>query len=138
MNDTPPVTIPLLTICQTTPEGGMPFLNAWQGVITTPNVPAKTAYWLGRITKVFIEASNDFEKARIAAIKNHGAPVENEPGQFVVPVEKLDVFNAEIQSLDHPVELPLKVGFKLDLPPSFTPKDWIHVMSALDIFNEPV
>jgi hypothetical protein len=136
--NTAPITIPLLTLCSTTPDGRKPFLESFQRVLITPNVPAKTAYWLGKIAKIFAAENAEFEKVRVASIETYGAPSGDEPGQFSIPADKIKAFNAEIQSLDHPIELPMPAELKLDLPPSFTPADWLPLMSALDIFNEPL
>lgn len=133
----PNLTLPLMTICASSADGSQSFLHSFRRILATPDVPAKTGYWLARIHKVITSEVQGFQEARDKIIANLGTPVEGSPGQFTFTEERGTKFQEEVASLDHPVDLGVPAELKLHLPDNFTPAEWLPLMDALDLFHEP-
>ena len=130
-------TIPLLTICATSADGSQSFLNEFRRMLATPDVPARTGYWLSRIHKLLVSEVTEFHAARDKLITNLGSPIEGKPGEFSLKPENVEKFKAEILSLERDVDLGVPHDLKLALPATFTPEDWLPLMNAVDLFEEP-
>lgn len=131
-------TIPLLTICASSPDGPNSFLNDFLRILATPDVPARTGYWLSRIHKLLVSEVKEFHMARDKLIMSLGSPIEGKPGQFELKPENLAKLEAELKTLDHEVDLGVPADLKLELPANFTPADWMPLINAVDLFKEPV
>ncbi len=129
--------IPLLTICAVSPDGSQSFLNVFRRMLATPEVPARTGYWLSRIHKLLVSEVTEFHAARDKLITNLGSPVDGKPGQFELKPENAEKFKAEILSLEREVDLGVPPDLKLALPAKFTPEDWLPLINAVDLFEEP-
>lgn len=132
-------TIRLLTLCALAPDGSKPFMEAFKRVLATKDMPPRTGYWLGKIHKVCADEAAAFDEARTKRIRELGQPVEGNPDQIQIPADKLADFIAEIGAMDHDIDLGIPAELKLALPPVFPDgmTDWLPLMGALDIFEEP-
>ena len=130
-------TLRLLALCATEPDGSKPFMTAFARALATKDTPARTGYWLVKLHKVCAVEVAAFDEVRTRRVREIGQPVEGNPDQIQIPAEKIADFIAEIASMDRDLDLGIPAELKLALPPVFTPEDWMPLMSALDIFEEP-
>ncbi len=130
------MTINLLQICALNAEGEPLFLTPLRRALKNPGVPAKTAYWLGKISAVCEKEFAEFNAIRAAKIQELGEPIEGSPGQFNLQPEKVQELVNEMTSLAREVDLGIPDGLKLKLPTSCTPEDW-QPLIALDLFEPP-
>ena len=128
------VKVKLPRVCATTADGRAPFMDSLRAV-RRQSLPAKTFYWLNKISAVLEKEFADYEAARVALVVRIG--VKGAGGAYTVPAEKNAEFQKEMASLDLEVELPLDAGVKLELPANGVAEDWFPLMAALDIFAEP-
>ncbi len=133
----PNLTIPLVTICAASEDGSQSFLKSFRRLLATPDVPARTAYWLNKMHKTISAEVEAFNVERDKLVMNLGAPVEGEPGRFNIKPENMAKFVEEITSLDHPVDLGVPAELRLKLPDNITPAEWLPLMDAVDLFEEP-
>jgi hypothetical protein len=112
------------------------FQENFKRVLATRAVPARTGYWLAKLHKTCSEELALFDATRAKLFQKLGQPVEGQPGQVIIPPDKVPEFRSELDSLDHDVELGLPAELKLQLPETFTPEDWSDLI-ALDLFNPP-
>lgn len=130
------MTLKLLTICAADNDGNMPFIDAFRRALATPNVPAKTGYWLGKVFGLCKAESDVFAAVRAKKIQELGTPDPENPDKFNLPPEAMKKFVEEMTSLDRDIDLGVPADLKFKLPPVFTPSDWQPLL-ALDLFEEP-
>lgn len=111
------------------------FQDSFKRVLAS-TVPAKTGLWLAKISKVIEGELQLFNEQRNLLFKRLGQPIEGQPDQMTIPPDKVPEFMAELESLDHDIELGLPEGLKLKLPETFVTEDW-SALIALDLFEEP-
>lgn len=128
--------INLLKLCAIDALGDPAFLSPLRRALKTSGVPAKTAYWLGKISAICEKEFAEFNAIRGAKIQELGEPVEGAPGQFNLQPEKVQELLKEMASLSREVDLGIPEGLKLKLPTSCTPEDW-QPLIALDLFDPP-
>ena len=128
------VKVKLQKVCATLPDGRAPFMDSLRAV-RKQSLPAKTFYWLNKLSTVLEKEFADYEAARINLVMRLGTKIEG--GGYTVPPEKNDEFQKEMASLNHEVELPLDDTVKLALPACGVAEDWFLLMAELDIFAEP-
>lgn len=104
--------------------------------VLAASVPARTGYWLSKLSKVFDGEVKAFNEQRTKLFQKLGQPVEGHHDQVSIPADKVPEFTAEMNSLDHDVDLGLPADLKIQLPESFVPEDW-SALIALDLFNPP-
>ena len=129
-------TIKLLTLCACDRDGNMPFVESFRRALATPDVPAKTGYWLSKIWTVIESEAVTFERIRGKKIQELGRPDEVNPGKFLLSAEGMTKFAEEMNSLEREIALGLPADLKLKLPPKYTPADW-QPLIALGLFEEP-
>lgn len=130
------MTLKLLILCACDANGNMPFIEAFQRALATPDVPAKTGYWLSKIWGVCQSEAATFEKVRAQKIKELGTPDEPNPDKFLLSSEAMTKFADEMNSLERDIDLGVPADLKLKLPPVFTPADW-QPLIELGLFEEP-
>lgn len=128
--------IPLLQICAISAEGEPLFLAPLRRASKSSGVPAKTAIWLVKILTICEKEFETFSAIRSAKIHEFGEAVPDAPGKFTIPPDKIVKLIAEMDSMDHKVDLGTPEGLKLKLPTSCTPEDW-QPLIALDLFDPP-
>jgi len=128
--------INLLQICALSSNGEPLFLSPLRRALKASGVPAKTAYWLSKISTICEKEFEAFNAVRSAKIQELGEAVPDVPGQFTLPPDKVAKLIEEMTSLDHEVDLGIPEGLKLKLPLSCTPEDW-QPLIALDLFEPP-
>ena len=111
------------------------FQDSFKRVLAS-TVPAKTGLWLAKISKVIESELQLFNEQRTLLFKRLGQPIEDQPDQVTIPADKVPEFRAELESLDHDIELGLPEGLKLKLPETFAAEDWSALIS-LDLFEIP-
>jgi len=111
------------------------FQDSFKRVLAS-EVPAKTGLWLAKISNVIKGELQLFNEQRNLLFKRLGQPIEDQPDQVTIPPDKVPEFMAELQSLDHDIELGLPEGLKLKLPEAFIPEDWAALIT-LDLFEVP-
>jgi hypothetical protein len=127
------VKVKLEQICVTTPDGRAPFIEALRAVRRL-SLPAKTFYWLNKISTLLESEFKDYETARVHLIMKLG--VKSGDGYQVGPENKA-AFDKEMAELNLEVELPIDEGVKLELPTVGVAEDWFLLMGFMDIFAEP-
>lgn len=127
------VTVKLQEICATNTEGRAPCIESLRAVRKV-SLPAKTFYWLNKISEVIEKEFTDYEQARIRLVMDVGTKTDS---GYQVPPEKAEVFTKQLAELDREIELPIEEGIKLALPANGVAEDWFMLMSKLDIFEEP-
>lgn len=128
--------INLLQICALGINGEPLFLSPLRRALKAQGVPAKTAYWLSKISTICEKEFETFNAVRSAKIQELGEAVPDAPGQFHLQPEKTAELLKELTSLDHEVDLGIPEGLKLKLPAACTPEDW-QPLIALDLFEPP-
>lgn len=126
----------LLHICALGSEGQPLFLSLLRRALKAPGVPAKTTYWLSKISAICEKEFEAFSAVRAAKIQEFGEAVPDAPGQFILQPDKVAKLIEEMNSMDHEVDLVVPEGLKLKLPTSCTPEDW-QPLIALDLFEPP-
>ena len=131
------VKVQLEKICATNSLGRAPFIESLRAV-RKQVLPAKTFYWLNKISAVIETEFGDYEAARINLVQKLGTKVLVDGCEsFSVGPEKFEEFKRELDSLNGEIELPLDEGVKLTLPAAAVAEDWFILMNQLDIFAEP-
>ena len=123
------------TVCATDPTGRAPFIESLR-VARKQALPAKTFYWLNKISAVLEKEFTEYEEARIRLVMEFGTPNPAGTGYTIAP-EKVADFNRELATLSGEIELPIEEGVKLALPANGVAEDWFFLMTTLDIFEEP-
>ena len=129
------IKVKLQTICATSPDGRAPFIESLRAVRKLA-LPAKTFYWLNKISQVLEREFADYEAARIQLVMAL-AGGQQDGGGYHVPPDKMGEFQSQLASLDREIELPLDEGVKLALPAHGVAEDWFLLMSEMDIFAPP-
>lgn len=129
----PKVKVKLENVCATDAAGHAPFIESLRAVRKLA-LPAKTFYWLNKISQVIEAEFADYEAARIALVMKLG--VKTETG-YQVPPEKQEEFAREMATLNGELELPIEDTAKLALPTTGVADDWFLLMREMDIFAEP-
>lgn len=130
-------TIKLSTLVASDNQGARPFVEALKNALKTPQTPAKTGYWLGKLSAVCEKEVAAFDEVRNRLIRELGVPVEGKEDTVQVPFDKMEHFATELNSLDRDIDLGLPDELKLALPPVITPSEWNPLIAVLDIFEEP-
>jgi hypothetical protein len=132
-----PVTVKLQRVCRTVrlPDGSVtaPFMEALKSARRLP-LPARTFYWLNKISAVLEREFADFEEARIEVVKRMGRKTAT---GFEIGPDQWPEFEQEMRSLDREIELPVPAGLRLALPSTGTGEDWYLLMAEMDVFEEP-
>ena len=129
----------LQKVCATDASGRAPFIEALRAARRLA-LPAKTFYWLNKISQVVEKEFVDYEAARIKLVMKLGTKVvENgkETGGYRVSAENQAAFDQEMATLNREVDLPLDEGVKLALPANGVADDWFLLMTEMDIFVPP-
>ena len=111
------------------------FQDSFKRVLAS-SMPARTGYWLSKLSKVIDAEVQAFNEQRNKLFQRLGQPTEGHADQVSIPADKVPEFITEINSLDHDVGLGLPADLKLQLPESFSPGDWAALI-ALNLFNPP-
>ena len=127
------IKVKLQNLCLTDAAGQAPFMNSLRAV-RRQSLPAKTFYWLNKISVLLEKEFAEYEAARVQLVLALG--VKTETG-FAVPPEKGAEFQKQLAELDSELELPIEEGVKLPLPATAVAEDWFILMAELDIFEEP-
>lgn len=121
-------------LCASDPTGRALFIESLRAV-RKQALPARTFYWLNKISQVVETEFADYEQARVKLVKELGE--EQAGGGWRVKAEHADEFQKQLAAIDHEIELPVEADVKLVLPVNGVPDDWFMLMSELDIFAEP-
>ena len=134
------VKVKLQKVCATSADGRAPFIEALRAARKLA-LPAKTFYWLNKISQVIEKEFADYEAARIPLVMSFAtagtAGAGTEGGCYRVPPEKMAEFQSQLATLDREIELPLDEGVKLALPATGVAEDWFLLMAEMDIFAPP-
>ena len=130
----PKVKVKLQVVCRTDASGLAPVMAAL-GAVRRLTLPAKTFYWLNKISQVLDREFADYEAARIQLVIRLGQPVGD--GGYQVPPANKAEFEREMESLNREIELPIEEGVMLPLPESGVADDWFWLMAVMDVFQPP-